>query len=46
MSGSKGEQTALSVTFWMHPQENKNHETLPIPMRGTTILGEKGKHSF
>lgn len=46
MNVSKGEQIAPSVTFWMHPQENKNHEALPIPMLGTTVLKKKGKHLF
>lgn len=45
-NGSRGEKTDFSVTFWMHPQENKNHEALPIPKLGTTTLEEKGKHSF
>lgn len=45
MNGSKGEQTVPFVAFWMHPQENKKHETLPILMLGTTILEEE-KYSF
>lgn len=30
----------------MHQRENENHEALPIPMLGTTVLEKKGKHSF